>query len=473
MAVVLTRRKKTIKEEGKEGGLSTHYSGTTPNDRTKEDTKRGSFRYTDQEGEEVQGSYSVTTIEPIGVLLKSKRIVSRAGVTVTIEEEHSWDIKTQTVWRGDQEHRLWAWAEKGWEMKRTATGTLDGAPWTEETSEVMSRKFSIFDALWVPSEWKGKDLDMVDEETVVRATVRTGGLEPEEGMPPYSPPFDMKTTRKYHRMDFGRGVLCDEAETRYEARQIGEIAGVTRATVDSEGNGVTEHVTIQHGGALMRLALQTHTTPFWVPIVTMRTTYERYGKDGTLDVSARTERCDDGQAWMLANGVNETGDADADQRQKDYAKFTQTTDGMNVSTDGSSASIAWQFMEQPGRVRSYVPKGGSTSYGLSSEDWYMNGQYVPSKICPHYEVASIGCGVSGISAIGGHDGDDCPYRGRGWKSCPRAVAALEQARAEEDRPLLEPPVVGTAGSLSGKKGAPAKRSGRARGAWHGPEIRSA
>ena len=43
--------------------------------------------------------------------------------------------------------------------------------------------------------------------------------------------------------------------------------------------------------------------------------------------------------------------------------------------------------------------------------------------------------------MGDFDGRACPYKGRGWRSCVRAQAALEQARSEYDTPLLEVPIV--------------------------------
>ena len=81
---------------------------------------------------------------------------------------------------------------------------------------------------------------------------------------------------------------------------------------------------------------------------------------------------------------------------------------------------------------------------MDPSGWYLNGGYVPSRFCPHYDRQSQSCGVFGIAAVGDFEGEKCPYAGQGWNPCVRARAALEQARSEQDRPLLEPPVVGIA-----------------------------
>ena len=446
VTVVVTRRKKTIAEEEPEGGR-TYWRGTTHDGHIERDTSiSGTFRYTDADNKDVSGSYAMTILRPIDAIEETSTTITRDGVTITTVETHDIDYYDKLTTRGDQEFRLFAWAERGYEITKTTEGSylnaqMRAVSFKETTTETMTRTFDIFDVPWIDEDRKNNNpkLNMVARETIERVTVRDG-TPPDANMPTFAPPFDMKLVREYKRMDFGRGLLISEVETKYEARQIGQIAKVK--TLDPE-TGTIKPITVFQG--LRHLALTTHTSPVWVPIVTVRTTYERYKDDGSCEVSTRSEWCDEGAKWLLANGLTATGDEEVDKAQENYAKFTQKASGLSVSLEGSSAGSVWQFLELPGRVKVFVE---GTQYGGNAKEWYLNGSYVPSKICPHYESNDRQCGIYGISAIGDFNGEKCPQRGRGWQSCIRAKAALEQARSEEDRPLLEAPGVGKAGTAS-------------------------
>ena len=252
-------------------------------------------------------------------------------------------------------------------------------------------------------------------------------------MPAYAPPFDSQITREFKRTDFGMGLLCSETEVRYEARQVGTIAPVLH-------NGEP----VPHFMLDSYLAIQSHSTPSWVSVETYRTYYEKYNSDGECEVSVKSEWSDGGARWMLANASASTGDETLDKYAEDYAKFSQETKGLEVSLGGNSISGSiWQFLELPGRVKVIsAADDEDSSIALNTEEWYNNGQYVQTSVCPHYESAQKSCSVYGINAVGDFDGRTCPYRGRGWRACVRAKAALEQARTEYDTALLEAPVVG-------------------------------
>ena len=430
--VVITRRKQSIKEEFPPGTTTVYYRGSTPGGSTTDETKSGSFSFTDVSGKAVSGSYSITRIQPLGVLKKSVRTITRDGVTVRVEENHTYDIRTKTVWRGDQEFRLLAYSETGYTTEQKATGSYSqaGTTFTETTTETMSRTFSIYDAMWVPIDWKGT-LDMVARENYIRQTTRTGGVAPLTGMPEYAPQFDSKISREFTRADFGLGLICSEIELTTEMRDIGETSAVAL-------NGVLVNFT---DGSY--LAIPAHTTPKWVVTETLRTYYEKYRNDGTCEISTKTEWCDDGAKWLLALGLPSSGDPIMDERAKSYAKFSQRTKAMEIGlNDSNISSSIWQFLELPGRTRVFKETNDGT--GLSAQDWYWNGGYLPSRFCPHYDRQTQKCRVTGVSAIGDFTGDICPYSGLSWQTCVRAEAALEQARSEDDRPLLEAPVVGTA-----------------------------
>lgn len=159
IAVVLTRRKKTIEEEN-HGTPGNKYKGTTPSGDTPVKTYGGTFDYTDAGGQAVTGDYSVSVLEPLGVVKESTRTITRNGVTVKTTEAHSYDIKTKTVWRGDQEFRLFAWCETGYVTTQETSGSYPSAAlgggianFSEKTTERMTREFSIFDAQWVPANY--------------------------------------------------------------------------------------------------------------------------------------------------------------------------------------------------------------------------------------------------------------------------------------------------------------------------------
>lgn len=440
---VVTRRKKTLKEEKEHGGPHTHYMGKTPNRHTTTENKSSSFSYVDKEGVTVKGSYKVTILQPFGVVQSSTRTIERNNVKITVEEEHDYIHDNQLLWRGDTEYLLWAWCEQSYTCKKTVEGTYPSAvsghtSFKEVTVETMNRSFSPFDALWVPRDWKGK-CDMVAKEEYARNITRSGGGVPKENMPTYSPPndCDSRITREFQRVNFGKGLLCFETEINYEPRQVGGIESV-------HYNGEKY---LNYDGKLV--AIQAHAQPMWVKTNTYRTYYEKYAADGTCEFSSKSEYCDDGAEWMLQNGITATGRVDEDKFQEDYAKFSQRVSGIDIELGSASiSSTQWQFLEQTGRKK-IIGDSDSDKYAVNSAEWYYNGNYIPSRICPHYDGASKKCEVYGIAAIGDFDGDDCPYRGRGWRSCVRAEAALEQARSEDDRPLLEKPVVGVATAAGG------------------------
>ncbi len=433
VTVVVTRRKERPFSTGTE--LETHYSGTTPSKRPTESTKSGSFSYTDAGGKQVSGNFSVTTLNPFGVLKESTRTINRDGLTVTEHESHDYTWKSKTIWRGNQEYVLFAYCDRGYTVTRTVSGSYADSNNSsvfarEVTTETMSRTLSIFDAPWVPADWKNQ-LGMVDRETCTRTTQRTGAQTPGTNMPAYSPPFDSQVTRKFTRNLLDNGVLCAETEVRYEARQVGTIAPVLH-------NGEP----VPHFMLDSYLAIQSHSTPAWVSVETYRTYYEKYNNDGECEVSVKSEWSDNGARWMINNALSPTGDDTLDKYQEDYAKFSQEAQGISISLNGGGISSSqWQFLELPGRVKTITAKDDDTAIALNTEEWYNNGQYVQAAVCHHYDSASKNCGIYGINAVGDFDGRTCPYRGRGWRSCIRAKAALEQARSDYDTALLEAPVV--------------------------------
>ncbi|MBR1439580.1 MAG: hypothetical protein IJ587_13705, partial [Synergistaceae bacterium] len=220
--VTILLRKSSVENNDDDSSDGTvYYTGKTPSTSPEKKTYSGSFS---------NGSYSVTMLEPFGVPEKEETEITQNDITIHTVQSHTYDYKHKTIWRDNQEYVLFAFIETGYTLTKTTTGTYStekngDLTFSETTTETMSRSLSPFDAISVPDDWKGQ-IDMIDSETIERSTVREGGKAPSDNMPAYSPPFDSKITRKYSRELRGKGLLCNEIEKRYEARQVGTISPV-------------------------------------------------------------------------------------------------------------------------------------------------------------------------------------------------------------------------------------------------------
>ena len=419
------------KPEDEEEDEQVHYIGKTPSTSTKTTRYSGSFS---------NGSYSYKILEPFNVIAESNTIITENGVTIETTEEHEYDYKHKTIWRGNQEYVLFAFYEKGYELTKEVSGTyttahLGNLTFTEKTTETMTRSLSHYDAVGVPSDWAG-ELDMVDTETITRSTVRTGGKAPSADMPSYTPPFDTKIVRTYSRGLRGTYVACNETEERYESRQVGSIFPVK---VNGEA--------VPHFMLGSNLAIQTHSSPEWVKVNTYRTYYEQYNSDGECVVSTKSEYSDNGSDWLAAHALNDTGDDDLNEYEKAYAKFSQDTSGLEVSLGSSVLTSVWQFMELPGREKSTVDDEDAAVLS-NVENWYDNGEYISSSNCPHYESSNSTCMAYALASVS--DGNYCIHNRRNywWKDCSRAKAALTLAR-ERDKAIANSVIVGVANSSGG------------------------
>ena len=438
--VNLNRRKwpdNTNDDIGDEG--ETVYSGTTPSRIPERVTKSGLFS---------NGDYSITTLEPFGVISKLDTSFTDNGVTIHTVEEHDYDYKSKLLWRDNQEYVLFAFIERGYTLTRTTQGTYstskgESLTFTETTTEIMTRSLSATDAtIGIPEDWEG-EIDMVSSEEIIRSTVREGGKTPTGDMPAYSPPYDSKITRIYSRENRGKGLLCSETEEIYEARQVGSIAPVKL-------NGQL----IPHFLQGNNLAIQTHSTPQWVLVKKHRSYYEQYDGDGVCVLSTRSEYSDDGAEWLTAHALSSTGDNDLDDYQKAYAKFSQQSSGLEVSIGNSMLSSAWQFIELQGRTKSHVSTSETEAAALGNvSDWYDNGQYIRQSVCPHYNSSNKTCNVY---LLDNPSSSACShYKGVvNWRSCSRAKAALNIAR-QQDVSQVEVPIIGTASNKGVSSRSPA------------------
>lgn len=428
--VTVILRKSSVEENNETQGSeeTTYYTGTAPSTTPTRTTYSGTFS---------NGSYSVTMLEPFGVAEREETTITENGVTIHTVQTHTYTYEHKTVWRENQEYLLFAFIETGYTLTKTTTGTYAvGITFTETTTETMSRNvLGSFDAVGVPDDWRGQ-LGMVISETITRSTVREGGKTPTADMPPYSPPFDSQITRSYSRELRGRGLLCKEVERRYEARQVGSISPV-------KVNGVS----VPHFMLNSKLAIQTHSTPEWVEIDTYRTYYEQYDRDGNCVVSTRSEYSDDGSKWLTEHALSDTGDEDLNDYQKAYAKFSQASNGVEVSIGTSVINQAWQFAEVKGRTINTVSDNDEDAIFSNLDDWYNNGEYISAETCPHYSTSTGTCNA--FAVVDAEEGNECYRRNNNylWKTCPRAVQALALARGKEEA-QLDVPIIGTAGTSS-------------------------
>ena len=470
--VTLTRRKKekpSVDTEGQED--KTVILGETP---SRQPTKKRISGTVDK------AEYSITMLEPFGVIEKSTTELQDNDITIKTEEEHTYDYKSKIVWRDNQEYVLFAFIETGYTLTRTAKGQYNGTIeynsgqgsytvatnpiFKEVTTETFSRQLLGADAvIGIPEDWIGQ-LNMTSKETITRSTVRTGDISPDDNMPAYAPPFDSQITRTYSSKKRGRGILCDETEETYEARQVGTIAPVK---IDGEN--------VPHFLQGSNLAIQSHSTPEWVLIKKKRSCYDLYDDNGDCIISTRSEYSDDGAEWMLQNSLHDTGDNELNKYMTAYAAFSQNAHGMNVSIGSAGISSAWKFLELRGRIKVQKSSDDDTDYDdkeqavlANLQEWYSNGEYIRAPRCPHYNAMNKACNVyilDGTSSDGSSSGtsttiDDennadygentnC-FRMQGtfhWLGCPRAIEALRIARDIEISDL-ETPVIGTASANS-------------------------
>ena len=429
--VNLTRRKWPDTNDDDPGeSTETTYSGTTPSTSPYRQTFSGTFS---------GGSYSITKLMPFDVVEKLEATFtdSNHNITLTVKEEHDYNHRFKTIWRQDQEYVLFAFIETGYTLTKTTQGTYktssaESLTFTETTTETMERDMSVFDAVNLPDDWQG-ELKMVDTETITRSTLRTGGKDVTQNMPDYSPPFDSKITRNFTRERNGRGLFCNETESTYEARQVGTINPVKL-------NGEN----IPHFMLDSDLAIQTHSTPEWVLVNHYRTYYERYNRNGECVLSTKSEYNDDGAEWLTAHALSDTGDENINDYQKAYAKFSQNSQGLDISLGSNSISGAWQFIELQGRTKNTRVISSDEGKNIGSiSDWYNNGEFILTPVCPFYNDSTSSCNIHNLSY---DSSEGCLLKNKGtsgWIYCARALAALDLAR-QQDIAQVENVIIGSA-----------------------------
>ena len=137
----------------------------------------------------------------------------------------------------------------------------------------------------------------------------------------------------------------------------------------------------------------------------------------------------------MQNALTDTGDEEADEYQKAYAKFSQQSSSLDVSLGHSALSIPWQFLELQGRTKSTTTADDYDRALGEISEWYDNGQYIRQQVCPHYNKSTKSCNVYIFDALSGVvSPKPACKRSKGtlqWLSCSRALAALERAKEKD------------------------------------------
>ena len=428
VTVIVYRRKETKEEKagGKPGEepKGPFIKGKTPSGTITEVTTSGN-------------GYSFTVLEPIGQIkaVSGSYLSTDNLITTTFNESYDYNINTGTRWEGNREVRWFRWVLQGYTRSKIVEGsfvTSDGRnlPFREETTEQYALQWS-----WIGS--------VKEKEQILKTTARTPAIL--EGMPE-SPPYDMFSETTYKR-DFDR-LIIEKRETSYEKMEIGRLSRVE--LLENPGTYMTD----ARGRPLM---IKGNSSTEWVERVKTSITIENIGKDGTICFRTSESSDDEGREWIIKNGayLYQPLDLEDDAQKKArelaeaYAVFSER--GSEFSTDvspgGLPSDIAYDELILEGAER-YWHQVSENGVPIDSENWYnaATGGYVPSAVCPHYEA--LKCRIWEIPTVWEHTTEDCPYRGQRWTDCPRALAALEQAKAEDDVQEFEPPVTCTAGVVT-------------------------
>ena len=428
--VSLTRKNTQDEPDSDDDEPVEYFSGETPSTTPEEVSYSGLLP---------NGIYSYSILQPFNVTKRASSSVTQNGVTVTNTEEHDYEYKHKTIWRDNTEYVLFAFCEKSYSLTRVTEGDYttkagNTAHFKESTTESMNREFSGYLNLGVPDDWTD-EIPFVSSEAISRSTVRDASVVPDDNMPPYAPPFDSHITRTFSRSNFGKSIFCNQVEQSYEARQVGSIAPVKL-------NGVL----LPHFLFGSNLAIQTHSSPQWVLVNKYTDYYEQFNDDGECIISTKSEYSDDGSKWLSEHALSSTGDNHLDNLQEAYAQFSLHSNGLEVNIAQSNfSSNQWQFFELQGRTKSTTQKSEALA---DSDSWYDNGQYFHFERCPHYKNSS--CAVFALDD-NIHPSSACSRR-KGtqfWTSCPRAIAALNLAR-QNDNALINSVIFGSASSKAKK-----------------------
>lgn len=422
--VIVQRRKKSQAE--KTGGTKIVWRGETPSGSLDTVSYSGSDVFDDGDV-----TYEAEIYTPINAPKRTAYTIRDGDLTKNYVSEYTYDVESEIEVRGDREYRVFNWAM----LTETVTSDITGSLSVDDGSVISVSEHSV------KTTTRSYDLDgnLVSEvsESVTEkdsSVDTTGFISP-------APPFDYRVTRKYETFGLGASKIMTEVEEKYEKQAI------TRMVPAIDGQTDTRISQTLPGGVRYVLLPQSYTDD-WVLVRSTKTVHEIY-ENNVCVARMTTDHSDKGGAFLLANGYvvpADVEDVTIANYEKAYTALDTKSDRTNIEILPGSSSLTGdrQTLELEGRQKTYI--SGSDNSSVNSEEWYLDGDYLPSRYCPHYYSGN--CRMSSLTIINPtFSGSKCPYGGLGWRPCERAVAALEKARSDEDdNKLMEPPVMCTAGS---------------------------
>jgi hypothetical protein len=421
--VIVQRRRESDAQSA--GGVKTVWRGSTPSGFLSTESFSGS-----EVLENGAFSYEAEIYEPLSIPKRVAYTIQTGSMTKIHEALYEYDTDSFTEIRGDQEYRIFEWALLSEHLTTTVTGSFPASDGTVISLEETITKTTIREY-----DFDGRIVSEIEESITTRSATGSGGMTV-----PAAPPFDYRIERRYSYSIFDDSRVMTEVERRYEKKALSRLVPV----IDANTN---QYLTLTMENGERYILLPQSEYDDWVLVETTRTVHEII-ENGECVVRASAEHTDNGAAYLLEHGYtlpDDLEDPTAGDAEKAFIALSTRAgySEVEILPGGSSLGGDRQRVELPGRKKVFVAREG----GLEGMDsWYWDGQYVPSKMCPHYSSGS--CGIADIEVIGGSlSGTRCPYRGLNWTGCERAAAALERARGEEENlKLLETPVICTAGS---------------------------
>lgn len=434
------------------------------------------------------GSYKVTLHKPLGFVTNYEaKVKTDEGLQITFTEEHNYDIKTKTKWRGEDDEdqtevMMVAFAESNYKTTKEVKGKYTATfgddtlelEFTETTTEEMHRYFKKYDEvneLSIPYQYKVDWSDVtsevlpVSEETILRYTKRTGQDNdpiPNNDYPlrQYTPPFDSNIRRVYRRFREHRNqtmIVCSEVEVTYKAEDVGTITALRQndkllitdresATVrpldPSENSATTGDGAGIYSVNKRVVQIRRAVSKEWVAVYKYKITFDRYDKDGNPIYTATYSWDDGGQKWYVKNGLYPKDTTKMSQvEQLDwlyeqcYAKFTTASNGVQVTYGQSSITSPWNYRELEGKRKIVYNKeqGLVARFVTNIEDWFDFVRNSPKSfdVCPFYDGGE--CSIYALHEFPGQENTTgCYYEdGQPWPSytyCARVKEAIKYVK---------------------------------------------
>jgi hypothetical protein len=362
-----------------------------------------------------------------------------------------WDIprsqEGKPYYNDNTQHREYKWVEESHTKESVITKAMTGPVLDITVREtVIEETRRTFDSNC-----------LMTKETYSKRTTRElisssyGNTLPDASLyADFAPKFDEVKETVYDR--FGDRLTITETVTTNELQEVGGWAAIYKW---NSTTGAWERQELDPGGSGQQqrpLTVKGVAFPAWVQHVTVSVDKEFIDSQGNVALRTHSVIKDGGSTYVIAKGWTQTVDADPSMipgteltpAQKNealahaaYAAFSSQTAEASVDMGGGAPSdniIQSQEYEGVTWYWKNVP-GGDSWYDSATGGYAQSGG-----VCPHYSDGN--CNIADIDVIWSYTDRKCPNReGRGWSGCPRALAALENAKADGKDVQFAPPIV--------------------------------